>query len=344
MIYICRILIICVVLISFGNHASALVIDDPFSYFNVYSLSGIGDINNPFSTDFEGTTGAAGDVYFKNFTGSNVESNEYVLHTGGYTYLSYGSYWGDIDVGGDALMHNLYIDADVIAGGNVGFHDGTITGNVTAAGSINYWNTGLGASQVNSYVPYTPAVDHVAMKDYFGGTSSAIGLMSDTGSITDYYGNLSVDAVSGTNVFSINAAQLNAAHKITITGPSDAVVYINVLGTEADLINLPWYYQGGIAPNDVLVNYPFASQLDLLGGMTVNILAPFADTYFDNGLVTGNLIVGNLSGGAQVNSGYFGHGPSTDSSPNPVPEPATMLLLGTGCIGVIGFRNKLRAS
>jgi len=69
------------------------------------------------------------------------------------------------------------------------------------------------------------------------------------------------------------------------------------------------------------------------------MLAPFTDINFINGLVTGNLIAGNLTGTGQVKLGYFGHGGTT-----PVPEPATLLMLGIGgaVLGVLRYRKKTK--
>ncbi len=44
--------------------AKAYSINDPFNYFNVYSLGNI----DYYNSDFQGTTGAAGNVTFNNFT------------------------------------------------------------------------------------------------------------------------------------------------------------------------------------------------------------------------------------------------------------------------------------
>ncbi|MEW6220043.1 MAG: choice-of-anchor A family protein [Thermodesulfobacteriota bacterium] len=303
---------------------------NPFGYFNVYSLGGISQSGG----DYQGRAGAGGDVSMAHFSLNLLTPGGYALHAGGGATLGSGVYFGHVEAAGNVSLANATIQGDLRAGGNVGnTAGGTIWGDVQAAGSItlDQHYTVFGSKQGG--VSYSPAVDHGVLADYFTGFSGTVGGMSPTGSIASAYGTLSVVATSGVNVFALSEAALRAAHTFNVTGPADAVVYINVSGASASLDNTVWHYLGGLSPAEVLLNFPEATVLALSHANEVNLLAPLADTTFPSGLVTGNLVVGELSGGGQVNAGGFGHGP------NPVPVPASVLLLGSGLGGLLAIRR-----
>jgi len=307
--------------------------DDPFGYFNVYSLN---SINYP-SSDFQGKAGAKGDVSLGGFSLALLDPDGYSLHAGGKVTLGSGTYHGTIEAGGNTSLANATIYGSVISGGNV-FNPadagGTVFGDVHAAGNVNLTQPYTVYGQKTGGAAYTPSVDHQALVDYFIGFSDSMAGMASSGAITNSFNALSVTATAGINVFNINASALKNAYQFTVNGPKDAVVYVNILGNgPADLDYTNWLYQGGITTGDVLLNYGRQiSALSLSSSNNVNILAPFATTEFSSGLVTGNLIVGDLSGSGQVNLGHFDHGRTTE----PVPEPATILLLGTGIAGLAG--------
>lgn len=304
---------------------------DPFSYFNVYSLGNI----NYSGSDFEGKAGAAGNVSLTGFSLALKDQGGFALHAGGTATLGGGSYFGGIEAGNNISVGNIGINGDVHGGANVGnTAGGTINGDVYAAGSTNL-DSHITYYSKQGGIPYSPAADLAEISGYFADFSTMAGDMSNTGVIGNSYGALSLSALSGVNVFSLSAADMLAAHTVNITGASDSVVYINVTGATASLNSTVWKYVGGILPDDVLLNYTDATSLTMTSSNNVNILAPFANTNFTSGLVTGNLIVGNLAGSGQVNVGYFGHG----SRATHVPEPATALLLGAGLIGLIGLRR-----
>ncbi len=320
--------------------AKAYNIDDPFSYFNVYSLRNI-EYNN---SDFEGTTGAAGNVNFNNFTLYNLDSSEYALHVGGTYERGAGTDKGSVEVNGNVLLKNgstiksNTLNTELHTGGNVSVSGNpSVYGDVYAAGTIGtpIWNGGTR----NPGTPYTAIADHTAISNYFKDFSRNIADMADTGLVIDYYGNITLNATSGVNVFSMTAAEFNAAHGVNVIGASDSIVYLNITGVGAASLNSTnWYYDQFMAgAGSVLVNYTEASSLALSSGQNVNMLAPFTDINFINGLVTGNLIAGNLTGNGQVNLGHFEYGGTT-----PVPEPATLLMLGAGgaVLGVLRYRKK----
>lgn len=310
--------------LSGNRQVHAAPMDDPFGYFNVYSLGNI----SYTGSDFQGKAGAAGNVSFNHFSLALADQGGYALHAGGVATLNNGSFYGGIDAGKNISVGGVGIYGDVRGGENIGnTSGGTIKGNVYAGGSaaltpsITYYSKSSG-------VPYSPGADLAAISGYFENFSAMVGGMGNTGTIGSLYGSLNIPALPGTNVFSLSAADMYAAHTVNITGGSDAIVYINVVGAAASLNSTVWKYYGGIAPDDVLLNYADAATLAMTSSNNVNILAPFADTTFNSGLVTGNLIVGNLAGSGQVNLGHFSHGPQ------PAPEPATLLLLAIGLAGL----------
>jgi choice-of-anchor A domain-containing protein len=301
-----------------GKAAQATNID-PFDYFNVFSTGNIIYI----ASDFKGVAGAVGNVDMSHFSLAIMDQNPYALHAGGTVNYTQGTVWGSIEAAGNITLGNVGVYGDVNSGGTVSnTAGGNIYGNVNAQ-SITLDSHMPVSGSKNAGVSYTPYVDLGAVSSYFKDFSSDISKLAANNTYNNSYGALSANLISGVNVITIYSATLKSAYSFTVNGPADAILYINVPGTDVVLDSTNWYYNGGIAPSDVLLNYFNASSLDLSGGNTVNILAPHAHTNFSSGLVTGNLIVGDLDCGGQVNLGHF-------ESEVPVPEPSTLILLSAG--------------
>jgi choice-of-anchor A domain-containing protein len=316
-------------MLVWAGPTEADMLDGPLGYFNVYSLGNIGSASSSYHSDFQGVAGAAGDVYFAQFSLADVAAPAgYALHVGGSARLGGGSYYGSVEAGGDVELGFLDISGSVNAGGDVSnFGGGTIGGDVVAAGGISLSRQMTVFGDKLSGEPYSPAVDHAAMSEFFRTASYDIGALMATTAAANRWGLLHINAESGVNVVNIDGAALRNAWGLSITGPDDAVVYVNVPNEIVSLNWTGWEYHGGISAGDVLLNMPNATGLGLSSANAVNILAPSASTYFGAGLIEGVLVVGNLRGGGQVNVGSFDH--------TPVPEPATMTVLAIGGLLVI---------
>ncbi len=312
--------------------AAADPMADPFGYFNVYSLGDIGSPSANYHSDFQGVTGAAGDVYFSSFSLDGMDSTTgFSLHTGGSATLT-GAYAGSLEIGGQAYLGSLSVGGSVVTGGDItNFSGGTIGGDAVAAGQVLLGNNMTVYGQKRSGVPFQPMVDHAVLSEFFRTVSTDIGNLADTGSVVNRWGELIFTGTSGVNVVTVDADTLKDAWGFTITAPANAIVYINVPDGKVELDWTGWSYLGGITAGDVLLNMPNATRLELRSANAVNILAPFAQTYFPLGLITGALIVGDLQGGGQVNLGHFEHA---------IPEPATVLLLAGGALAVRRSRRR----
>ena len=314
---------------------------DPFGYFNVYSLGDIGQENDLYNSDIEGTIGAAGNAYFGGFGAPNLGSNEYALHTGGDFHIRSGGFAGKIDVGGNVSLANFRLTHDLYAGGNVTIPSSTSgapTATLSTAGTIDQfrWNN------INAIggVQYDPMFDFDNLNQYYRDTSSTIAAMNEDHEVKTYtqpYSNAYFDVEAGINVFEINATDFyETARYAAIRGPADAIVYINAVDTDAILgWSMNWDFIGGVKQSNVILNFADAETLRVSGG-EINVLAPNANTTFTTGTINGNLVTGNLYGGAQVNQGYFSPPVSI------VPEPSSVMLFITGIAVLFGFRRKSR--
>jgi len=328
------VVIVGISLICAATTAADTTHSDPFGYFGVYSLGDIGRPSAEYHSDFQGVAGAAGSVYFSSFSLDGSDSTTgYSLHTGGSATLT-GAYHGSLEIGANANLGSLSVGGSVVAGGNTtNFSGGTIGGDAIAAGSVLLDGTMTVSGQKLSSVPYSPMADHAALCGFFKDTSTDVGAMCDTGGVTNQWGHLYFTGTEPVSVVTVGAATLRSAWAFTITAPADTIVYVNVPDATVNLDWTDWIYRGGVTHGDVMLNMPNATRLELTSANSVNILAPYADTTFPAGLVTGSLVVGDLKGGGQVNLGHFNHG-------GEVPEPATVLLLVLGGLGLAVRRRR----
>jgi hypothetical protein len=98
------------------------------------------------------------------------------------------------------------------------------------------------------------------------------------------------------------------------------------------------YDQDGLFPDTrILYNFYEATSLTIAGiGVQGSILAPWADTFFDDGHIDGNLIAKSLRGAGEGHNRLF----DGNLPVQPVPEPATLVLLGSGLCGLAAWRRR----
>jgi choice-of-anchor A domain-containing protein len=331
-----------------SSNVSALSIESPedyFTYFNVYSLGDIGSSTDRYNTDFEGSFGAAGDGYFDSFGAPNLGGAEYVYHGGG-NLTAQGGYKGNIEVAGNVQMNNFHIHGDLHAGGNVNLHASGDFGDVYMTNLAGLVQTNTGGTRSYIEQAFNAEIDLADVSDYFASFSNLVAAKDATDAVLKNNGGIvELNATSGENVFSVDAADLKNAYAVHVNGPEDAIIYLNVVGVAdngdvRDVDGANWHYNGGVRHSDVLVNFNEDGRIDMHGSNNVNVLAPFMDVYFTGGVLTGNLITGNLYGGSQVNIGFFDAPEQGVPEVVTVPEPGSIALMLAGVAGLLMNRRK----
>lgn len=294
--------------------------------FSVVSLGDIGSSSREYKGDVEGRAAALGSAWFKGvnlhgqFSGPHTP---YSLYAGGDVKLTGTVYNGGIEAGGNVTIQGGSVHGPIASGGSLLGNGGTIDGDVTLTGQ-NLAGPGLSiAGALSEGMPWSPSLDLQSLEQFFTANAAAIGAMTDTLVPVNNGGQLGLQAVSGLNVVTLTGSELQSAGSLRIDGPSDAIVYINVAGSAVTLDGLSIDYASGMNAGRVLANLSEATSLELRGHQTLNILAPYADTYFASGVLHGNLIVGELSGKGDVHR----QGSYSGGVPLPTPEPASLMLL-----------------
>ncbi|MCF6283537.1 MAG: choice-of-anchor A family protein, partial [Candidatus Polarisedimenticolaceae bacterium] len=265
----------------------------------------------------EGTVGVAGDYSGTSMTLGNLDAFEYVLLVGGDATIGSGQQSASYSGGKESVDGNI-----TYTGGTVLYNDVHAGGSVSAAGGSTSIDGGLYAASTitedggtfaitgtqNPNTPYTAPVNFTTISNYFKDVSDTVGALTNTGSVTDSYGALSITVVSGDNVTSIDATTLSDAYGFTVSGPSDAILYINVTGSTAPSMasGTNWAYNDGIDKSTVLLNFPTAATLTIENNNLINILAPYAAVSAPNGGWTqGSLVVGTMLHDINIRLGHF---------------------------------------
>lgn len=282
--------------------------------------------------------------------------NVFIFGSGDFTSQNTDT-MGDLAAGGDVSLMN-YSVAQGVAGNTA---QNPNPARIVVGGTLTATNGGVGSNQSGAiyYGSSAPSltsftanggkfadqtlVNFAAASSLYTAYSAQLGALSANGT-TSF--NPNGDTLSftgntvGLDVFTVSGATLSSSSTIDISAPTGSTVLINVTGSAAEFQNGE-VNETGITSASVLYNFVSATSVELVGSKNPmgSILAPDAGVTGGYGAMNGQLIAGSYSGNTQFNDVTF-----TGTLPPSVPLPPSLVLLGSGLIGLLFYRARTQAA
>ncbi len=321
--------------ISFNNGGSIADQVDPGNSTAVYSGGNFTFGNSGQGGNIKyGGVQSGGDVtIYKSSVGGNINSK-------GNTTLIASPGATNVTSEGNVSFDQMSWNGNVRAGGDFyGSNGAPITGTVTVTGTNHApsWYTPNTATNPNT--PVVNTIDHQQISDDIVAASSRYNAMTANGTITNSSAKNWVFAgLQSLNIFDISDASfLNDFDSFTFDGPAGATFVLNIAGFDIDFGLIKMGGFNLLDPSLILFNFYETTSLNIDGSVYGTILAPNAlVTTTGTGTLFGSLYANEITGSAQINNFSFdGEEPTIG-----VPEPGSILLMGIGLAGLLGFKQK----
>lgn len=296
--------------------------------FTVFSATSI----NAQQSDYQGLTGALGDIRLGQFlidSPRDRATNRILMAGGDFIFFGGQVHPGEILVQGTVYLSQVGIQGSLSSGSDIRLNYSSVIGNVKHVGLLELNRTEVvGQAQRISQLNVEEHLNRVnnEMKQISAEYASRPGRMPLMN-----HRNIELYANSGWNTFEIQDSTFHQAPSLSIYGPPDAIIIINVKGERIRIARMGIHLKGSLRPEQVLFNFPEAQSLiiqqsgdfSLRGwGIPGTFLAPYAHTHFHDALITGGLFVHSLTGrgpgmpAGQVNySRFLGRNQSCNCQP-----------------------------
>jgi choice-of-anchor A domain-containing protein len=299
----------------------------PFGIASAYNLVALGTVDANGNTLIAGNISTNADV-----TGRVAAANKITAGT------TIGSSLNADPFGSAATFD--FVSANGLNSGeqfNINSH-----GNAYAPGTNGNFNFNGGGDRVTTG---SSGIDFNSLRTSLDAETVSLAALTSTGSVlgTNQPGvNPSFFVLKGTdptlNIFNITAAEFaDTNHPIDIQAPAGSTIIVNVAGTNVTLGTGLYYNQNqtsgdSAADADILFNFATAQTVTIDGQFSASILAPFA-ILSGNSQMAGNFIAAQIGQTGEVHNIEF-TGTLPDGPSAVTPEPASLMLMGTGMLGI----------